>query len=134
MATAEKMLSDWKAGEATEESFAALATKNTDDTASKEDGGLYEDVYPGQMVTNFNDWCFDDARTAGDTGVVESEHGYHVMYYVGDSETTYREYAVSIDLKNEAVNTWLSDLVKNTTVVENDLSLVDRDVIYSSGY
>ena len=34
------------------------------------------------MVEEFNDWCFDAARKPGDTGIVETPYGYHVMYFV----------------------------------------------------
>ena len=79
---AEELLAQWKAGEATEDSFAALALANSDD-GSKYNGGLYTRVTPGQMVTEFNDWCFDSSRKSGDTGVVDTSYGSHVMYYVG---------------------------------------------------
>ena len=39
------------------------------------------------MVSEFNDWCFDASRKAGDTGIVYNEGsytGYHVMYFVGE--------------------------------------------------
>lgn len=39
-------------------------------------------VTVGSMVTSFEDWCYDAARKPGDTGIVQSEYGYHVMYYV----------------------------------------------------
>jgi len=39
-------------------------------------------VAVGSMVTSFEDWCYDAARKPGDTGIVQSEYGYHVMYYV----------------------------------------------------
>src|SRR5699024_3329595 len=77
---AEKLLQEWKDGEATEESFAELAKENSDDTGSKENGGLIEDLYPGaNYVENFLDWSIDPERKAGDTGVIESPYGYHVM-------------------------------------------------------
>ena len=69
-------------GDKTEESFAALATEKTEDTGSQSTGGLYERVYKGQMVKAFENWCFDAARKAGDTGIVESDYGYHVMYFI----------------------------------------------------
>lgn len=59
---AQALLDEWKAGEATEDSFAALANENSEDPGSSSNGGLYEDVYPGQMVDPFDEWCFDDAR------------------------------------------------------------------------
>lgn len=80
--TANSLLEQWKAGEATEDSFAALAAENSTDTGSVENGGLYEDVLKGDMVAEFEDWIFDDARRPGDTGVVETTYGYHVMYFV----------------------------------------------------
>lgn len=71
----------------TEDNFAALATDNTMDPGSAETGGLYEEVAPGDMVTEFNDWCFDDQRKVGDHGIVKTSYGYHIMYYVGQTET-----------------------------------------------
>lgn len=81
-AKAEQLYESWKKGDATEDSFAKLAMENTEDTGSAASGGLYEAVVPGQMVTEFNDWCFDSARKAGDTDIVKTDYGYHVMYFV----------------------------------------------------
>lgn len=69
----------------TEENFITLATANNEDTGSKDNGGLYENVGVGDMVEQFNDWCFDAARKPGDTGIVETKFGYHIMYYVGNN-------------------------------------------------
>ena len=40
-------------------------------------------VATGDMVAEFEAWCYDAARKPGDTGIVKTEYGYHVMYYVG---------------------------------------------------
>ena len=53
---AQDILDEWKAGDATEDSFAALANEYSQDPGSNTTGGLYEQVYQGQMVTEFNDW------------------------------------------------------------------------------
>lgn len=114
---ADAELKKWKDGDATEDSFAALAKADTGDAGSKENGGLYENVYKGQMVTTFNDWIFDESRKTGDTGVVygeasDSYAGYHVMYYVGKGEL-YR-YKLSEDAKRDADYTaWKDALLKN---------------------
>jgi len=80
---AKEILAQWEAGEKTEDSFGALANEHSADQNGKvTNGGLYEDVYIGQMVANFEDWCFDSARQTGDVGIVKTEYGYHVMYYV----------------------------------------------------
>ena len=107
-ATAEEVLTEWKSGEATEASFAGLAAEKSTDTGSTANGGLYEDIYPGQMVTNFNDWCFDEARQPGDHGIVETEYGYHIMYFVGDSETPYADPNATV--ANEKYNAKLETL------------------------
>lgn len=82
---AEELLQQWQSGEASEESFAELAISNSAD-GSAANGGLITDVYPGQMVDEFNDWCFDEARKVGDFGIVKSQFGYHIMYLsaIGD--------------------------------------------------
>ena len=81
-AFADDLVSQWQAGDATEDSFAALATEYTEDTGSKANGGLYESVAPGEMVAQFNDWIFDASRKSGDVDVVKTDYGYHVMYFV----------------------------------------------------
>lgn len=80
-AKAEEVLAEWKNGDATEASFGELAKKYTEDS-NADKGGLYEGVTQGQMVETFNDWCFDAARKTGDTGIVKTDYGYHVMYFV----------------------------------------------------
>ena len=130
-AAAEEILAQWEAGEASEESFAALANEKSADSDGT-DGGLYEDVYPGQMVTNFNDWCFDEAREPGNTGIVESEFGYHVMFYSGDSETSYRAYMIDSKLRNEDANEWYTALIEAMTMTEGDTSYIPKDLILSS--
>ncbi|MBR5536891.1 MAG: peptidylprolyl isomerase [Clostridia bacterium] len=92
----------------TEDNFITLATENTQDPGSQSTGGLYEDVYPGEMVTTFNDWCFDESRQPGDHGIVETEYGYHIMYFVGQSETVYEDPNDAI--AGELYDNWLDEL------------------------
>ena len=130
--TAEQILADWKAGEATEESFAALANEKSDD-GDGTTGGLYENVYPGQMVTNFNDWLFDESRATGDTDVVETEYGYHVMYYVGAGEQTYRDYQIENTLRTEEMNAWYTEIVEAQTLTDSSFDYIPGDMILNSG-
>ena len=127
-ATAEEILVSWQAGEATEESFAALANEKSAD-GDGTTGGLYENVYPGQMVTNFNDWCFDSARKTGDTGIVESTYGYHVMYFVGDSALTYRDYQIENQLRNADLETWYTETVAAMPQTEGNTTYIRKDVV-----
>ncbi len=79
---AQKILDQWLEGDANEESFAALAGEYSEDGGSSSNGGLYQDMYVGQMVEPFEDWCFDEARQYGDYGIVQTSHGYHIMFFV----------------------------------------------------
>lgn len=86
---AEEIYNMWLSGAATEDSFAELAGEYSSDPGSAATGGLYEEVYPGQMVQTFNDWCFDESRQPGDSGIVETDYGYHIMYFSGRCEHAY---------------------------------------------
>lgn len=99
----------------TEENFATLANENSEDPGSNTKGGLYEDVAVGDMVAEFNDWCFDPARKPGDTDIVETSIGYHVMYYVGnDHEETWIT-TVRTNLSDEALKTFDEEVLKGET-------------------
>ena len=120
-AKAEELLAQWQSGEATEDSFAALALKESTD-GSKYDGGLYTEVYQGRMVTEFNDWCFDAARQSGDTGVVDTQYGSHVMYFSGVNAARWQT-QVAANLRTEAYTAWEEDLVKDVTVQRSESGL-----------
>lgn len=118
---AEELLEQWSTGEATEESFAALAMEESTD-GSKYVGGLYTQVAQGDMVQAFNDWCFDPARQSGDTDIVETEYGYHVMYFVGHDLPAWQA-DVSTTLKNEDYAEWVDGLSADATITRNDSGL-----------
>ncbi len=82
---AQSILDEFKAEGGTEEDFAALASQNSTDTGSSTNGGLYENVVPGQMVDTFNNWCFEDGRNAGDTAIVQTQYGYQIMCFAGQT-------------------------------------------------
>lgn len=105
---AQQLYDQWLA-DGTEAGFAELAMEYTEDTGSMETGGLYEDVYQGQMVEAFDAWCFDASRKYGDSGLVKTEFGYHIMFFVDSEEV------------------WISN-VTNTIISERSLELVNGAV------
>ena len=129
-AAAEEIYNEWKNGAATEESFAALANEKSDD-GDGTTGGLVADVYPGRTVPNFENWCFGD-RKIGDTDIVETEYGYHVMFYCGDSETTYRDYLISNELASADYSDWHAALVEAVSVTEENTKFVRTDIVLGS--
>ena len=85
-AKANEVLTLWQQNP-TEDYFAELANEKSADPGSNTNGGLYEDFPSNQMVAEFSEWCFDQSRQPGDTGIVKTSYGYHIMYFVGQTET-----------------------------------------------
>jgi len=87
---AQELYDEWLKGEHTEESFIALVEDNTDDPGSESKGGLYTWVRKGDMVKEFDAWCFDESRKPGDHDLVRTKFGYHFMYYVAGDDAWFR--------------------------------------------
>ena len=102
---AEDVLKKFNEGDKTEDSFAALANEYNEDTGSSSNGGLYEHIYPGQMVTEFNDWVFDANRKAGDVELVETDYGYHIIYFVAKDGKDYYDSAIRSSKANNDIET-----------------------------
>ena len=110
---AEELLAAWEEGDKSEESFAQLAVEHSQD-GSAAGGGLYTNVVKGQMVEAFETWCFDAERKYGDYGIVKTEFGYHLMFFVG-SRPLWVEYAQS-DLMNQRAQELLNVLLEKYTM------------------
>ncbi len=123
-AYAQKIYDEWTAKDTTEEHFAELANTYSTDPGSNTNGGLYENVTQGTMVPSFNDWMFDKARKQGDSGIVKTDYGYHIMYYVG---TGLKVWQVSIHstLVSEKVKAAFEEM-KKTIPIEYDRDLMNK--------
>lgn len=130
---AEGFYKTWKDGAATEESFIELVKKNSDD-GSKEEGGLFEDIHPdSDYVPTFLEWSISDERKAGDTGIIESPYGYHIMYYVGDDDMTYRDYMISNEMRDADQEKWYEGVLETVTTAVGDTSKMNLDLVLSNG-
>ena len=125
---AQKLLVQWEAGDKSEDSFADLAAKHTDD-GNGDVGGLYEDIYPNQMVQSFNDWCYDPQRQPGDYGLVETPYGWHIMFFSGDSDLTFRDFMISNEIAQKDMKEWYDALIKATTVTQLNLNYVNMALV-----
>ena len=123
---------EYDASEKTEEIFAELAKKNSKD-GSASIGGLYENVYPHQMVSAFNDWCFDANRKPGDVEVVETEYGYHLIYFVKTQNVQYRDYLIENELRAVDAEEWFNSVTESKPFTVIDLSRLDLDLIMGTG-
>lgn len=115
-AKAEEIFSSW---DGTEDGFAKLVGEYSQDGGSIATGGLYENVNKGDMVPAFDEWIYAPGRQAGDTGIVQSDYGYHIMYFVGYGSTPYWHYACEKDMRSRDSGAWQASLVENLSVETN---------------
>ena len=85
------------------------------------------------MVSAFNDWCFADGRKSGDTGIVETEYGYHVMYFSGNTDYTYRDYLITSDLSEDDYTAWYTGLVDAMPMTVGNTKYVRTDLVLQNG-
>jgi len=115
-----------------EKVFSDLAnakSEDHDENSKVTNGGLYENIYKGQMVENFDAWCFDSARNPGDHDIIETEYGYHIMYFVKTQDQSYRDYLIELDLIADACEKFLEDTKNSVTYEEGNLSRMEYDII-----
>lgn len=86
--------------------FLEICAEESADTGSNQNGGLYEHVGKGQYVKSFEEWALDPDRKEGDLGIVETEYGYHVMYF----EKAYNKPLWSVTIADKLAD----EEVKNT--------------------
>ena len=118
---AEKLYAEFQKNP-TMDNFAKLAEKHSDDNAngqggSAAKGGLIEGVHPGRMVENFDKWCFEEGRKAGDHGLIETEYGWHLMYFDGLNEKVYQTAAERYAKAKYAA--WEDALFEKVSLVEH---------------
>ncbi len=117
-AKAQEILDQFEQGEKTEENFATLAYLYSADSGSSGNGGLYSAVTQGQMVEEFDKFCFEEHQY-GDTAIVYGESdayaGYHVMFYVGTASA--RDAAARDALRSADMDSWIASLTEGVEPV-----------------
>jgi len=112
---AETLKAEWEANGATEDAFASLANAYSAD-GDGTTGGLYEDVFQGQMVDEIDAWLFDAARAEGDSEIIETTYGYHVMYFVGHGQN-YQTKTIEDALRAEKYEAWRNEALEGHEAV-----------------
>ena len=106
----EEILDEWKSGAATEDSFAELCKKYTQDTSAVENGGLFEQVTKTGMTEEISSWIFDSSRQAGDTVSITVNDTTYVLYYIGQDQPEWK-----INIKNTLVSDTMSQYMQDIT-------------------
>lgn len=108
--TGEEILEEWKSGAATEDSFAELCKKYTQDTSAVENGGLFEQVTKTGMTEELSNWIFDNSHQAGDTVAITVSDTTYVLYYIGQDQPEWK-----INIKNTLVSDTMSQHMQDIT-------------------
>ena len=125
---ADEIYAEWKSGKANEASFIILANEKSDD-GDGTTGGLYEGINPStNFVSSFKNWALAD-HNVGDTEIIESEYGYHIMFFSGRTEQTYRDYMIEADLRSADLSDWYYGLVEAVTAETGDTQYIMTDLV-----
>ncbi len=97
---AEYIMKEWnKRYVKTENYFADMTRKLSEDPGSSLDGGQLLNVRPGQLVKELDDWCFDPARKAGEIATIRSPLGIHIVYFSGTTEESFLQAQETVKLQ-----------------------------------
>ncbi len=120
----EAILEEWKSGEATEESFGALADKYNEGTSYTAEGGYYEGIYPSNMDEEGAIWLSDASRVAGDTtAITTAETGTtYVFYYVGANDAQWKMEAKA-EILSVTMEEYLQEISKDIMVEDPEGNL-----------
>ncbi len=90
MTRAEELLAAWKKDRrCSGATFSELAVKESADAGSALNGGIYRNLRQGQLAQELDAWCFDAARQPGDTVILRSQYGCHILYFTGSTNIAF---------------------------------------------
>ncbi len=127
---ANKLYDEWQKAGATKEAFIEMTKEHSDDPGVKENDGLYEDIHrESQYLEQFRAWVIDPKREIGDHGIVETSEGYHIMYFEGHSDETFRDYLVTNTMTSEEMEKWYDGIVDVAKASLKDTSRLNKGMI-----
>lgn len=119
---ADDLLAQWTAGDATEDSFSALAKASSDDSYTSSNGGLRTGVSASALSTELSDWLLDSSRQKGDTTVIQNGNYYYVLYYVSAGSAKWHE-DIESALRSQKLSDYMTALKKDYTVKDTRANL-----------
>lgn len=120
---AESILNEWEQGDKTEASFANLAKQYSDDTTTKEEGGLYEQANKSTLATDVSEWVFAEGRQAGDATLIETEDGSCYIVYIVGVDEPYWKVQVESAKQNAEYEEWYEGMKENYPLERDESGL-----------
>ena len=93
----------------TEDDFSSYAFVYSDDTLTRNNGGLMDGIAKGDTDKALEDWLFAD-RKKGDIEILETDIGFHIVYFSAENEV-YWKMAAKKYLVKELYNEYLNKLL-----------------------
>lgn len=110
------ILEEWKAGEATEESFAELCDKYSADKSTE--GGLFENITKSNLNKNLADWLYAEGRKAGDVEIIPIDETYtYVVYFIGQDRPEW-QLDIESTLSDETMTAYVEEISADCEVVD----------------
>ena len=136
---AQELLTGWKRQlRTTEYTFAEMAHAESDDAGTALDGGRYQGIRQGQLIEELDAWCFEEGRAPGDTAILRSPYGVHILYYCGGTDTAYEDAAEDYyRLRQEAILTEAREsypmevTYASITLAPAEASVSSSDLLYA---
>lgn len=116
------VLDEWKAGEATEETFVELVAKY-DASGMASSGGYYSGLEASVLGDQIEEWLLGE-RAAGDTIAVtlDTEEGY-VLYYLGENDPVWKLDVTSVLLSAD-LTAFMEEAVEGIEIEDKKEKLV----------
>lgn len=136
---AQNILTFWSQSKnATEGVFAEFANKRSADTGTALDGGSYKNIRQGQLMQELDSWCFDPQRQPGDTTILRSRYGVHILYFSASrsiAETRAAQDYIRTQqnaLLDEARSLFPLEVTYSAiTLAQGDASVAPSDLLYA---
>lgn len=111
---ADQLLAEWKSGDMSEDSFTKLYSESDSEYIS---GSFIDMIYHGATgVDPVEEWALDAARQPGDTTLIDTEYGTHILYYSAAVENAQK--ALVRNAKSDADYTsWMESAIEDYTAV-----------------
>ncbi|MFI3313068.1 MAG: peptidylprolyl isomerase [Eubacteriales bacterium] len=126
---AETLYATWQSEGGNQDDFSAMAAAYSSDAITRYQGGLMAEISQSSLTGELATWVFAEDRQPGDTGLVKSESGWVIVYYVEETDTTLWQKTAEADLRAETFQNAFAQIMLDypTTVTEKNIALVELE-------